>query len=207
MWVKDTDDVTYWRPESAYSLGRDNENYVPIHHVVLVVPQAAEGDAEGGWSLQPRILKDHRLTSLHVMIPGYPLRGVLFNSSQHPLGSQEILQLDFPAAMDYLRNFFETGIHLLEVIENETHITTRFIVGSWKDSCMPNLPLYTPRKPGGPLFRDIDGNYSFLETVRSYNRQHIHRLPHNIEFFVSISSKQMSHLETLCSKREDPEDQ
>ncbi|KAG0726459.1 hypothetical protein GWK47_036512 [Chionoecetes opilio] len=152
----------WWRPESPYSLGGDGEEHVQAQRVVMAVPQAAVRDAQGRLSLQPVDLREHRHTSLQVHVPGHPLQGFLFSTLHHPREGQATLQLDFPAAMDYLRGFIETGIHLLEVVEEETRATTRFLVGGWQDPRIPDLPFYSPRKPGGPWFRDINGNHTFI---------------------------------------------
>lgn len=201
LWVEDGEDgrnVTYWRPESPYSLRGEEKEYFPALQVMMAVPQAATKNAEEEWLLQPITLKEHRHTSLQVLVPGYPLKGVLFSTLQHPREGQVSLQLDFPTAIDYLRNFYETSIHLLEVVQDETHATTRFLVGSRLDPRMPHLPSYCPRMPGGPWFRDINGNHTFLQTVRSYRSAR--RLPHDLEFFFSVSSEQRSHLGELCSE-------
>lgn len=190
--------VTHWRPKSPYSLGSEEEEYIQALQVELAVPQAAMRDAEGGWSLQPITLKEHRLRFLNDLVPGYPLEGVLFHDPQHSCEGQVKLQLNFPKAIDYLRSFYETSIHLLEVVQDETHATTRLLVGSRLDPRMPHLPCYSPRERGGPWFRHINGDHGFLPTVRSYRSSR--RLPHRIEFFFSVSSEQRSYLGELCSE-------
>lgn len=190
--------VTCWRPESIYKLQGVGEAYVPARQVVVAVPQGATSDPEGRWSLQPVTLSDHRLTSLEVMMPGHPPDGVLLSVILHPREEEALLQVDFPAVIDYLRNFYEIGIHLLEIVEDEMSATTRFFVGSWQDPRVPHLPLYRPGVSGGPWHRDITGNHKFLGTMRSYRRDQ--RLPHHLEFFLFVDSEKRARLEELCSE-------
>lgn len=180
--------------------------YVPAQQMVVAVPQGATISSEGKWSLQPVTLSDHRLTSLKIMVPGHPLQGVLLGVLHHSCEMEATVQMDFPAAVDYLRDFYETAVHLLEIVEDETHATTRFLVGSWQDPRMPDLPFYRPGVAGGPWFRDVNGNHKFLETVKSYHSDQ--RLPHDTEFFLFLSSEQRARLEELCSEvpRNDPQD-
>ncbi|MPC24799.1 hypothetical protein E2C01_017893 [Portunus trituberculatus] len=133
-----------------------------------------------------------------VLVPGYPLEGILFTATQRPQEGLSVLQLDLPAVIDYMRSFFETGIHLLEVVQDKTRVTTRFVVGSWKDPRMPDLPFYTPRAHGGPFFRNRYGNYSMLKTVKLYRSAR--RLNHNLEFFISVSREQKTRLEEMCNQ-------
>lgn len=190
--------VTCWLPESLYKLQGAGVAYVPIQQVVVAVPQGVTTNSEGRWSLQPVILSDHCFTSLRVMIPGHPLQGTMLRVPLYSREEEATLQMDFPTVIDYLRNFYETSIHLLEIVEDETSATTRFLVGSWQDPRMPHLPFYKPDVAGGPWFRDVSGNHKFLETIRSY--QSHRRLPHDIEFFLILNSEQRSHLEELCSE-------
>ncbi|XP_063886720.1 uncharacterized protein LOC135114710 [Scylla paramamosain] len=192
----------YWRPESPYILG-GYEEYVPVKQMVVAAPSAAVQNEEGGWSLQFSPLENLCRTSLKALVRGYPLEGVLFTVTQSPQEGEGKLQLDFPAVMDYMRNFLETGIHLQEVVQDKTRATTRFIVGSWMDPRMPDLPFYTPRAHGGPFFRDRDGNYSIPRTVKSYRSAQ--RLPHDLEFFFSLSKEQKTHLEEMCNQVCDPQ--
>lgn len=195
---RDTSRRTYWLPESPYTLG-GCEEYVPVRQMVVTAPRAAVQDEDGGWSLQLSPLRNLCSTSLKVWVPGYPLEGVLFTATKPSEEEDGALQLDFQAVMDYMRNFFETGIHLLEVAQGKTRATTRFVVGSWKDPRMPpDLPFYTPRTHGGPFFRNRYGNYSILKTVRSYRSAQ--RLPHDLEFFVSLSGEQKTRLEEMCKQ-------
>lgn len=191
---KDALNQTYWLPHSPYSLG-GYEEYVPVRKMVVAASQVAE---EGGWSLQLSPLQDLCTTSLKILVPGYPLEGILCTAIQRHQEDHGELQLNLPAVMDYMRNFFETGIHLLEVVQNKKRVTTRFVVGSWKDPRMPDLPFYTPRADGGPFFRNRYGNYSMLKTVKLYHSAQ--RLPHDLEFFISLSREQKTHLEEMCNQ-------
>ncbi|XP_045117464.1 uncharacterized protein LOC123508087 [Portunus trituberculatus] len=194
---KDASHQTYWLPESPYSLGGYAE-YVPVRQMVVAASQAAVQDEEGGWSLQLFSLQNLCTTSLKVLVPGYPLEGILFTATQRPQEGLSVPQLDLPAVIDYMRSFFETGIHLLEVVQDKTRVTTRFVVGSWKDPRMPDLPFYTPRAHGGPFFRNRYGNYSMLKTVKLYRSAR--RLNHNLEFFISVSREQKTRLEEMCNQ-------
>ncbi|XP_050688491.1 uncharacterized protein LOC126981467 [Eriocheir sinensis] len=199
--------VTCWRPGSPYRLRGGGAKYVSPRQVVVAVPQGATRSPEGRWSLQPVTLNKLRLTSLKVMMAGHPLEGVLLSVLLHSREEEAALEVDFQSAIDYLRDFYETGMHLLEIVEDDTRATTRFLVGSWQDPRMPDLPLYRPGVAGGPWVRDaISGNHKFLETVRSYHSDR--RLPHDLEFFLSVSSEQRARLEELCTGKtmDDPQD-
>lgn len=198
--------VTFWRPGSPYRLHGGGTKCVSPRQVVVAVPQGATRGPEGRWSLQPVTLNKLRLTSLKVMMEGHPLEGVLLCVLLHSR-EEATLEVDFQSAIDYLRDFYETGMHLLEIVEDGTRATTRFLVGSWQDPRMPDLPLYRPGVAGGPWVRDaISGNHKFLETVRSYHSDR--RLPHDLEFFLSVSSEQRARLEELCAGRtkDDPQE-
>lgn len=202
LCVEDGDDgrrVTCWRPGSAYKMQGEEGTYACAQQVVVAVPQGVTKDPDGRWSLQPVTLNNHRLTSLKVMMQGHPLEGILLSVLQSSRDEEATLEVDFQPAIDYLRDFYETGIHLLEVVEDDTSTTTRFLVGSWQDPRMPDLPFYRAGVVGGPWLRDINGNHKFLETVRSYDSGR--RLPHNLEFFLSLTSEQKARLEELCIEK------
>lgn len=198
--------VTCWRPGSPYRLQGGGAEYVSPRQVVVTLPQGTTRDPEGRWPLQFVTLNKLRLTSLRVMMAGHPLEGILLSVLLHAREEEATLEVDFQSAIDYLRGFYETGIHLLEIVEDDTRATTRFLVGPWQDPRMPDLPLYRPGVAGGPWVRDvISGNHKFLETVRSYHSDR--RLPHDLEFFFSVSSEQRARMEELITGRtaDDPQ--
>ncbi|XP_042234709.1 uncharacterized protein LOC121874577 isoform X1 [Homarus americanus] len=181
----------------------DND-YQPPQEIVGTVEPKKHMEAEEVWSLVFVSLNwNQHHTVLSSMMTGQDTRGLLFTCRQlHQGGPGSVtFKLNFRSVMRYLRNFYETEIYLMEVIEeHEYQVTTRFLVTSRMDPTMPFLPEYDPKVRGGPWYRNPDGEDLCLKKIKTYDHKHPDEgLPHNLEFFFKLTDDQYHQLHQMSS--------